>query len=158
MIIRMLMGLIVAPIASIGALYGLSMVMEPSPGAYGAAQGEATVTADEPVSEPSEEPQGEPPLALPYEEGEAAAFLADTFAGTDAYWLWGADSRADLASFSAEIAEPGSGGEASCSPSHVMLACTLRRADGYGYSFGLQQAGDGGWRVVDDEVRLLNNS
>ena len=159
MIIRILMGLVVGPLAAVAALYGLSMVVEPTPGGYGAVGAEEpAVTQDEPAAEPVEEPQGEPPLALPYEEGEAAAFLAETFEGTDAYWLWGVDSRADLASFSAEIAEPGSGGEASCSPSHVMLACTLRRADGYGYSFSLQPSEDGRWQVVDDEVRLLNNS
>ncbi|WP_430430679.1 hypothetical protein [Oceanicaulis sp.] len=135
--------------AAVAALYGLSMVMEPSPGVYGA-------PAAEPVA--TEEPMGEPPIALPYEEGGAAAFLAETFAGTDAYWLWGVDSRADLASFSEQIAQPGSGGEASCAPSHVMVQCSLQRADGYGYTFALQQSADGGWSVVDDEVRLLDNS
>jgi hypothetical protein len=157
MIIRAFVGLVVAPVAAVAALYGLSMVMEPSPGVYGA-PGSDPVTSDEPVSEPHEEPMGEPPIALPYEEGGAAAFLADLFEGTDAYWLWGADSRADLASFSAQIAEPGSGGEAVCTPSHVQLQCTLRREDGYGYAFALQNMDGEGWSVVNDEVRLLNNS
>ena len=157
MIIRAFVGLVVAPVAAVAALYGLSMVMEPSPGVYGAPAAEPVAT-EEPVSEPHEEPMGEPPIALPYEEGGAAAFLAETFAGTDAYWLWGVDSRADLASFSEQIAQPGSGGEASCAPSHVMVQCSLQRADGYGYTFALQQAADGDWYVVDDEVRLLDNS
>ena len=69
MIIRVLMGLVVAPIASVGALYGLSMVVEPTPGVYGA-PGETSAINEE-------EPMGEPPLALPYENGQAAAFLAD---------------------------------------------------------------------------------
>ena len=157
MIIRAFVGLVVAPVAAVAALYGLSMVMEPSPGVYGAPETEPVAT-EEPVSEPHEEQMGEPPIALPYDEGGAAAFLADVFEGTDAYWLWGVDSRADLASFSAQIAEPGSGGEASCTPSHVQLQCTLQRADGYGYTFGLQQSADGGWFVVNDEVHLLDNS
>lgn len=158
MIIRAFVGLVVAPVAAIAALYGLSMVMEPSPGVYGAPGSEPVMTGEEPVSETHEEPMGEPPIALPYEDGGAAAFLAETFAGTDASWLWGVDSRADLASFSEQVAQPGSGGEASCAPSHVMLHCTLQRADGYGYTFGLQQSADGGWSVVNDEVRLLANS
>ena len=124
MIIRAFVGLVVAPVAAVAALYGLSMVMEPSPGGYGAPAAEPVAT-EEPVSEPHEEPMGEPPIALPYEEGGAAAFLAETFAGTDAYWLWGVDSRADLASFSEQVAQPGSGGEASCAPSHVMVQCSL---------------------------------
>jgi hypothetical protein len=157
MIIRAFVGLVVAPVAAVAALYGLSMVMEPSPGVYGA-PGPDPVATEEPVSEPHEEPMGEPPIALPYDEGGAAAFLANVFEGTEAYWLWGVDSRADLAGFSAQVAEPGSGGEASCSPSHVQLQCTLQRADGYGYTFGLQQLADGGWFVVNDEVRLLDNS
>ena len=49
------------------------MVMEPSPGGYGAPAAEPVAT-EEPVSEPHEEPMGEPPIALPYEEGGAAAF------------------------------------------------------------------------------------
>jgi hypothetical protein len=155
MIIRLLMGLIAAPLAAIGALYGLSMVIEPSAG--------ASATAPEPTLaesgfEPEEKPVGEPPLELPYSDGEAAAFLASALAGTQPQWIRDVDSLADLASFSAQIAEPLSGGEADCAPSHVMLACTLRRADGFGYSFGLQQGADGGWVVVEDEVRLLNNS
>ena len=48
MIIRMLMGLIIAPIASVGALYGLSMVVEPSYGAYGAPDSETVQTGEEP--------------------------------------------------------------------------------------------------------------
>lgn len=155
MIIRALMGLIVAPIASVGALYGLSMVMEPPAGQYGSSENDPVMSGEEPASEPNEEPMGEPPLALPYEDGEAAAFLADLFEGADAYWLWGVDSRADLASFSAQIAEPGSGGEAVCTPSHVQLQCTLRREDGYGYSFALHTMDGEGWTVVNDEVRLL---
>ena len=155
MIIRILMGLIVAPIASVGALYGLSMVVEPTPGVYGAPGDAPAMTEEEPGSEPYEEPMGEPPLALPYDEGGAAAFLADVFDGTDAYWLWGVDSRADLAGFSAQIAEPDSGGEASCMPSHVQLQCTLQRADGYGYSFALENLDGAGWTVVDDEIRPL---
>ena len=147
MIIRVLMGLVVAPIASVGALYGLSMVVEPTPGVYGA-PGETSAINEE-------EPMGEPPLALPYENGQAAAFLADVFEGTDAYWLWGVDSRADLAGFSAQVAQPGSGGDASCMPSHVQLQCTLQRADGYGYAFALHTLDGEGWSVVNDEVRLL---
>ncbi|HCR65884.1 MAG: hypothetical protein CMH90_03640 [Oceanicaulis sp.] len=158
MIIRAFVGLVVAPVAAVAALYGLSMVMEPSPGVYGAPESEPVTTGEERVSEPHEEPMGEPPIALPYDEGGAAAFLADVFEGTEAYWLWGVDSRADLASFSAQVAQPGSGGDASCAPSHVMLHCSLQRADGYGYTFGLQQSADGGWSVVNDEVRLLDNS
>lgn len=158
MIIRAFVGFVVAPVAAIAALYGLSMVMEPNPGAYGAPASEPVSTGEEPVSEPHEEPMGEPPIALPYEDGGAAAFLAETFAGTEAYWLWGVDSRADLASFSEQVAQPGSGGQASCAPSHVALVCQLQRADGYGYTFALQQAADGGWYVLEDEVRLLNNS
>lgn len=155
MIIRMLMGLIAAPLAAIGALYGLSMVIEPSSGPSGTAP---ELTLAGPVSEPEEKPIGEPPLDLPYAEGEAAAFLASALAGTQPYWIRDVDGLADLAAFSAEIAEPDSDGQAECAPSHVMLACTLRRADGYGYSFGLQRDVDGRWGVVEDDVRLLNNS
>ena len=155
MIIRMLMGLIIAPIASVGALYGLSMVVEPSYGAYGAPDSETVQTGEEPGAEPHQEPMGEPPLALPYEAGGAADFLARTFEGAQPYWLTGEDSRADLAGVSAQVAEPGSGGEAFCAPSHVQLQCTLRLADGSGYSFALQNMDGAGWTVVNDEVRLI---
>ncbi|WP_440958893.1 hypothetical protein ACFELO_01940 [Oceanicaulis sp. LC35] len=158
MIIRLFMGLIVAPIAAIGALYGLSMVVESTPGVYGALQDEPAPAGDDTLSEPGDETMGEPPLALPYDAGGAAAFLATLFEGDEPYWLDGADSRADLASVSAQIAQPGSGGEAECTPSHVQLHCTLRLQDGYGYGFALQNREGEGWTVVDDDVRLLNNS
>ena len=91
-------------------------------------------------------------------EGEAAAFLANALAGTQDPWIYGVDSRVDLASFSAQIAEPGSGGQASCTPAHDHIRCVLSRADGYGYVFPMEETASGDWVVRPDNVRLLDYS
>lgn len=168
LIVRLIAGIILAGGAALGAQYGLSTVLG------GAGEpGVAPETVSEEVSEevaveeaPAEEPETEgveeervydDRLPIPYDEGEAAAFLAEALEGSEPQFIWRGDGRVDLGALAAEVAAPGSGGLASCGSSHVALSCQLERADGYGFSFGLQGY-DGEWVVVENSVRQLNDS
>lgn len=117
---------------------------------------EETDEASTPDDPAMDDPMHDDRLALPYEEGEAAAFLAQAL-GYEEFWINGQDSRVQPGVLAGQIAEPDSGGEAVCAPSHVMITCTLRRSDGWGYSFNLESAEEG-WTVETDSVRMLSDS
>lgn len=160
MIIRILAGLVIAPAAAIGALYGASMVFTPPVSSSEAAlDGEAMMEAEAPVEAAPEtqdggmaedEPMGEPPIPLPYGDGEAAIWLVDLLEGTGPYPLTNADGEADLAALAAEAASGGAV-SAECQTSHVSMICHLREDGGDRYSFGVTQTG-GAYRVDDDGV------
>jgi hypothetical protein len=93
-------------------------------------------------------------LPLPYEEGQAAAWLAETLAGAGPYASAGAPEDVDLAALAAQAAASDNSDAAQCDASHVMLVCRLSPApDGPAYSFGLEGDGQGGWRVSEGSVQ-----
>jgi len=145
--IRLIAAMVIGGAGALGAQYGVSMVLGAPVGPQADERGESDV----------EERVYDDRLPLPYDDGDAAAFLASALAGTEAQHIWQADSRIDLGALAAEVARPGSGGEASCDTSHVAMHCTLRRSDGYGFSFGLQGTSQG-WTVAPNSVRQLDNA
>lgn len=185
-IVRLILAVILGGAGALGAQYGLSMVMddpamdEPAQAveeiadavaetaleddaapfgeddAQSGAAREETGEASPPDDPAMDDPMHDDRLALPYEKGEAAAFLAQAL-GYEEFWINGQDSRVQPGVLAGQIAEPDSGGEAVCAPSHVMITCTLRRSDGWGYSFNLESAEEG-WTVETDSVRMLSDS
>jgi hypothetical protein len=167
LIVRLIAGMLCAAGAAVGAQFGIAAVLgADGPGAMlETVSEEASVegVTEEAMAEETEaevveeEPVYDDRLPLPYEDGQAAAFLAGALEGSEPQFIWQADSRVDLGALAADVAAPESGGQASCQSSHVALSCSLERADGYGFSFGLQGL-DGDWVVVPNSVRQLDNS
>ncbi len=169
MIIRAILGLVLSGGLSIGALYGAGEYL----GIRGATADEiADIEPGEPeaedagdsMMEPSEEmsddmaegyADDEGPvddrLPLPYEEGEAAVWLASVLEGSGPYDVDGASI--DLAALAA-TASTGEGASASCDSSHVAFSCSLvDEASGVLYNFGLQNNAEGGYEIPDGNVR-----
>ena len=164
MLVRAIIAGILAGALAIGALYGIDRFLgrdiaataPPEPIAFddpaedpAEDEADAADMGDEAPAEPQDEQAaggGEPPLPLPYEDGEAAQWLASALEGSgpvpamDAMTgdQLGDIDLADRAGLAAEPqpeapAEPQAGDTlevhtAACQPSHVLLSCSISTA------------------------------
>lgn len=148
MIIRAIIGIILASALALGALYGAGeyLGLKPAQDAMGALVEEAdpgTQDADaDAVAPAGEDFEGEPPISLPYDDGDPAGWLAGALAGTGPYELdpMQGPASVDLAALAAAAAAeqpeapaaPQAGDQitvhtAYCGTSHVMISCYLER-------------------------------